>query len=53
MIFQERLNLGWCKIIGEILSKEKDFKYMVKRIQMNRNEIGDEGFEVILRGIMS
>jgi deoxyxylulose-5-phosphate synthase len=45
------LSSGFCMIIKEILSKEKDFKYMVKKLILKRNFIKDKDFATILEGI--
>ena len=42
------LNEGMCNIIKEILSNEKNFKFMVKKLILNRNFINDAGFAAIL-----
>ena len=49
----ERLNLSWCNIIAEIITRETDSKLFIKKLIMRRNDIRDEGFAEILKGCLS
>ena len=45
------LNDQWCSILSEVLKKEKDFKFMVRKIFLVDNRMSDYGFARILQGL--